>query len=160
MRSRSGSKSHSRRSSRDRSRSRRSRSRSRSRRSSRSHSRRRSTSRSRYRSHSKERSKRKSSSSPEILKQEYPSSEEQLHAKLQRAIKAAQSADDQLRQQGLLSGGISRKDPVLYQSSVIDEINDCSFVPKHFTSSKLARDSPVIYLTVDTPVIQPVKEYP
>lgn len=43
------------------------------------------------------------------MKQE-PSTDEQLRAKLQRAIKAAQSADDQLRQQGLLMGGSSRKE--------------------------------------------------
>jgi hypothetical protein len=43
------------------------------------------------------------------VKQE-PSTEEQLQAKLQRAIKAAQSADDQLRQQGLLTVGSSQKE--------------------------------------------------
>jgi len=51
------------------------------------------------------------------VKQE-PSTEEQLRAKLQRAIKAAQSADDQLRQQGLLMGGSSRKED-LYRGELL-----------------------------------------
>lgn len=51
------------------------------------------------------------------MKQE-PSTEEQLRAKLQRAIKAAQSADDQLRQQGLLMGGSSRKED-LYRGELL-----------------------------------------
>lgn len=51
------------------------------------------------------------------MKQE-PSTEEQLQAKLQRAIKAAQSADDQLRQQGLLTGGSSRKED-LHQGKLL-----------------------------------------
>jgi len=51
------------------------------------------------------------------VKQE-PSTEEQLRAKLQRAIKAAQSADDQLRQQGLLMGGSFRKED-LYRGELL-----------------------------------------
>lgn len=93
------------------------------------------------------------------MKQE-PSTEEQLQAKLQRAIKAAQSADDQLRQQGLLTGGSSRKEDLhqdsvtpVYQASVLDEINDPSFVPKHFSSSKSVvsqvSETSVIDLTTD-----------
>jgi hypothetical protein len=54
------------------------------------------------------------------VKQE-PSTEEQLRAKLQRAIKAAQSADDQLRQQGLLMGGCSRKED-LYRGELLHSI--------------------------------------
>ncbi|PSN31353.1 hypothetical protein C0J52_25997 [Blattella germanica] len=155
IRSRSSSKGHSRRSSRDRSRSRR---RSRSK----SHSRRsRSRSSSHYRSRSKERYRHCSSSSPEIVAKQEQSSEEQLHAKLQRAIRAAQSADDQLRQQGLLSGIASRNDPIVYQSNIIDEINESSFIPKHFTSSKVTQELPVIDLTVDTPaVLQTAEEDP
>lgn len=100
------------------------------------------------------------------MKQE-PSTEEQLRAKLQRAIKAAQSADDQLRQQGLLMGASSRKEDLyrdaitpVHQTSVLDEINDPSFVPKNFSSSKSAvnevSDTSVIDLTVDAvlPVVQ------
>ncbi|XP_069698526.1 serine/Arginine-related protein 53-like isoform X2 [Periplaneta americana] len=170
LRSRSSSKGRSRRSSRDRSRDRsrsgdkhsrghtRSRSRSKERSRRRSRSRSRSKERSRYRSRSVSKNK---SNSPVILKQE-PSTEEQLRAKLQRAIKAAQSADDQLRQQGLLTGGSIRKEdlhrePVIpmYPGNVLDEINDSSFVQKRFVSSKsignqVSTDTPIIDLTEDS----------
>lgn len=69
-----------------------------------------------------------------VLKQGQ-SSEDQLKAQLQQAIKAAQSADDLLRQQGFLTGISSRKDDVKEPPvNIIDEINNPSFVPKHFVS--------------------------
>ncbi|XP_063228803.1 arginine/serine-rich coiled-coil protein 2-like isoform X1 [Bacillus rossius redtenbacheri] len=64
---------------------------------------------------------------------------EELRTKLQRAIKAAQSADSQLRQQGLLNADENRDlvAEVAQRSNTIDEINDLKeFVPKQFTSSR------------------------
>ncbi|GLH00489.1 Uncharacterized protein GBIM_06862 [Gryllus bimaculatus] len=65
-----------------------------------------------------------------------PSSEDQLRAKLQQAIKAAQSADDLLRQQGFLTGVSSRKDDIIKEpaTNILDEINSPSFIPKNFVS--------------------------
>jgi hypothetical protein len=55
--------------------------------------------------------------------------------------------------------------PPVYQANILDEINDPTFVPKRFTSSKSAvnqvSDTPLIDLTVDaTPPVVQVTEDP
>nr|CAD7588447.1 unnamed protein product [Timema genevievae] len=172
LRSRSGSKGHSRarRSSKERSRSQ-SKSRVRSRSSSKERKRLKSARKSRSRSGSysrgasqstspsppKRRSPSKSSPEPQHRNSKQNlNTEEQLMEKLQKAIRAAQSADNQLRQQGLLAGAPVRPEDTerdvmqaSHRSNLIDEINDAKqFVPKNFSSSKTSR-----HQTSDMPVI-------
>jgi len=55
---------------------------------------------------------------------------------------------------GVPNGLVTDPIPPVYQASVLDEINDPGFVPKHFSSSKSSAshmsDVPVIDLTVDS----------
>ena len=72
--------------------------------------------------------------------------EEQLREKLLKAIKAAESADHQLKQQGVLPKGVKSRNDIgnLSQtkptSDVIKDINADVFVQKSFTSSKQTTD--------------------
>ena len=74
-------------------------------------------------------------------------SEEQLREKLLKAIKAAESADHQLKQQGVLPKGVkSRNDisnltNVKPQCDVIKDIEADEFVQKSFSSSKNKRNA-------------------
>lgn len=75
------------------------------------------------------------------------SSDDQLKGKLLKAIKAAESADHQLKQQGVLAKDVkSRNDlsmlaPAKPQSDIIKEIDKDEFIQKTYTSTKSKKAS-------------------
>lgn len=77
-------------------------------------------------------------------------SEDQLREKLLKAIKAAESADHQLKQQGVLPKGVKSRNDITNltnnkpQCDIIIDLEADEFVQRSFSSSKSKRNDDIV----------------